>query len=136
MAQFDVYARVGRTKSYVVDLQADLLDQLTLRVIAPMVISSTTAVISGLTPLVPFQGNEYIVLMYQCAAVPAWELRRRRFPLCRSGRDQAGTGYPVPRLLERRARREEQAECTLVHPVASQVRGSQTFEPCFRRSVE
>ncbi len=64
MAQFDVYARVGRTKSYGVDLQADLLDQLTLRVVAPMVISSTAAVISGLTPLVQFQDNEYILLAY------------------------------------------------------------------------
>ncbi len=75
MAQFDVYARVGRTKSYVVDLQANLLDQLTLRVVAPMVISSTAPVISGLTPLVPFQDNEYIVLMYQLAAIPARELQ-------------------------------------------------------------
>ncbi len=75
MAQFDVYARVGRTKSYVVDLQADLLDQLTLRVVAPMVMSSTAAVISGLTPLVQFQDNEYILLIYQLAAVPARELQ-------------------------------------------------------------
>ena len=75
MAQFDVYARVGRTRSYVVDLQADLLDQLTLRVVAPMVMSSTAVVISGLTPLIRFQDNEYILLRYQCAAVPAWELQ-------------------------------------------------------------
>ena len=64
MTQFDVCARVGRTKSYVVDLQADLLDQLTLRVVAPMVMSSTAPAISGLTPLVQFQDNKYIVLMY------------------------------------------------------------------------
>jgi toxin CcdB len=75
MAQFDVYARVGRTKSYVVDLQADLLEQMALRVVAPMVMSSTAAVISGLTPLVQFQDNEYIVLMYQLAAIPARELQ-------------------------------------------------------------
>ena len=75
MTQFDVYARVGRTKSYVVDLQADLLDQLTLRVVAPMVMSRTAPAISGLTPLVQFQDNEYIVLTYQLAAVPARELQ-------------------------------------------------------------
>jgi toxin CcdB len=40
-----------------------------------MVLSSTTAVISGLTPLVPFQGNEYILLTYQLAAVPTRELQ-------------------------------------------------------------
>ena len=75
MAQFDVYARVGRTKSYVVDLQADLLDQLTLRVVAPMVTSSTAAVIAGLTPLVQFQDNENIALLYKLAAIPARELQ-------------------------------------------------------------
>ncbi len=75
MAEFDTYARVGRTKGYVVDVQADLLDQLTLRVVAPMVMSSTAAVISGLTPLVQFQDNEYILLTYQLAAVPARELQ-------------------------------------------------------------
>ena len=75
MAQFDVYARVGRTKSYVVDLQADLLDQLTLRVVAPMVMSSTAVVISGLTPLIRFQDNEYIVLTDQLAAVSTLELQ-------------------------------------------------------------
>ncbi len=75
MAQFDVYARVGRTKSYVVDLQADLLDQLTLWVVAPMIISSTAAILSGLPPLIPFQDNEYIVLTYQLADVPTRELQ-------------------------------------------------------------
>jgi toxin CcdB len=75
MAQFDVYARVGRTKSYVVDLQADLLDQLTLWVVAPMIISSTAAILSGLPPLIPFQDNEYIVLTDQLAAVSTLELQ-------------------------------------------------------------
>ncbi len=35
MAQFDIYAGIGRTKSYVVDLQAGLLERLALRIVAP-----------------------------------------------------------------------------------------------------
>jgi toxin CcdB len=76
MAPFDVYAGIGRTKSYVVDFQAGLLERLTLRVVAPMVPSSTASVISGLTPLVQFQDRDYILLTYQLAAVPARELQR------------------------------------------------------------
>jgi toxin CcdB len=75
MAQFDIYAGIGRTNSYVVDLQAGLLERLTLRVVAPMVPSSTASVISGLTPLVQFQDRDYILLTYQLAAVPARELQ-------------------------------------------------------------
>ena len=58
------------------DLQAGLLERLTLRVVAPMVLSSTALVNSGLTPLVQFQDRDYILLTYQLAAVPARELQR------------------------------------------------------------
>ena len=75
MARFDIYAAIGRTKSYVVDLQAGLLERLTLRVVAPMVPSSTALVKSGLTPLIQFQDRDYILLTYQLAAVPARELQ-------------------------------------------------------------
>ncbi|MXQ14271.1 CcdB family protein [Microvirga makkahensis] len=76
MAQFDVYAGIGRTKGYVVDLQSGLLDRLAARVVAPMIPSDNAAIISGLTPLVRFKGDEFLLLTYQLASVPARELQR------------------------------------------------------------
>ncbi|WP_445505339.1 CcdB family protein [Microvirga sp. G4-2] len=76
MAQFDVYAGVGRTKGYVVDLQSDLLDRLAVRVVAPMVLVDKATIISGLTPLVRFKGADYLLLTYQLASIPVRELQR------------------------------------------------------------
>jgi hypothetical protein len=67
MAQFDVYAGVGRAKGYVVALQADLLERLAVRVVAPMVPSDGAIAISGLTPRIRFQEADYLLLTYQLA---------------------------------------------------------------------
>ncbi len=76
MAQFDVYAGVGRTKAYVVELQSDLLERMAVRVVAPMVPSDHAATISGLTPLVRFKEADFLLLTYQLASVPVRELQR------------------------------------------------------------
>lgn len=76
MAQFDVYAGVGRTKGYVVELQSDLLERLAVRVVAPMVPSDKAMIISGLTPLIRFKGADYLLLTYQMASIPIRELQR------------------------------------------------------------
>ena len=77
MAQFDLYAGVGRTNAYVVDLQADLLDRLATRIVAPLVPRTETEIITGLTPLVEVNGTEFVILTPELAAVPARELRNR-----------------------------------------------------------
>jgi toxin CcdB len=76
MAQFDVYAGVGRTKGYVVELQSDLLERLAVRVVAPMVPGDKAIIISGLTPLIRFLEADYLLLTYQLASIPVRELQR------------------------------------------------------------
>lgn len=76
MAQFDVYAGVGRTKGYVVELQSELLERLAVRVVAPMIPSDKAITISGLTPLIRFQEADYLLLTYQLASIPVRELQR------------------------------------------------------------
>ena len=76
MAQFDVYAGVGRTKGYVVELQSDLLERLAVRVVAPMVPGDKAIAISSLTPLIRFKGTDYLLLTYQMASIPIRELQR------------------------------------------------------------
>ena len=77
MAQFDVYAGVGRSKIHVVDLQSDALDQLTTRIVAPLVPQAGTHIISTLNPVVEIQGTQFAILMQEMAAVRLRELQRR-----------------------------------------------------------
>lgn len=77
MAQFDLYAGVGRANGYVVDVQADLLDRLATRIVAPLMPRDLAAVITGLNPVVEIQGAEFVILMQELAAVPVRELQSR-----------------------------------------------------------
>ena len=77
MAQFDLYAGVGRTNGYVVDVQADLLDLLATRVVAPLKSKAEAQIITGLMPVVEFEGAEFVVLIQEMAAVQTRELQRR-----------------------------------------------------------
>ncbi len=77
MAQFDLYAGVGRTESYVVDVQADLLDRLGTRIVAPLVPRAKTGIMTGLTPLIEIDGVEFVVLTQEMAAIPVRDLQNR-----------------------------------------------------------
>ena len=76
MARFDAYAGVGRSGRYVVDLQSSHLDQLPSRIVAPLVLSDTAPTLSELTPLVRFQGADYILQTFLLASIPVAGLQR------------------------------------------------------------
>ncbi|MET0528490.1 MAG: CcdB family protein [Microvirga sp.] len=76
MAQFDVYGGFGDPDGYVVNLQTDQLDYLAVRVVAPLIPKDSAPPISRLTPVVHFQGAEYLLLSHQLAPVPVRELHR------------------------------------------------------------
>lgn len=73
MAQFDLF-RHGRNKRYpfLVDLQADLVRDLSTRVVAPLTPIKRLAgkPISRLNPVVAVGGVEHAVLFQEMAAVP------------------------------------------------------------------
>ena len=75
MAQFDLY----RLKDglLVVDLQTDLIGIDASRVVAPLREAGRYAAFPGLTPLVVFDDQSWIVRIQELAAVPAAELRTR-----------------------------------------------------------
>ncbi|MBM6594055.1 CcdB family protein [Microvirga pudoricolor] len=77
MAQFDLYTGVGRSGGAVVDLQAGLLDRLATRIVAPLIPRADMEAITGLTPAVTVNGNEFIVVLPEMAAVPSRELHQR-----------------------------------------------------------
>jgi toxin CcdB len=77
MAQFDLYAGIGRAGGLVVDLQADVLDRLATRMVAPLAPRTEASVMSGLTPVVDVDGTSFVVLMPEMAAVPTRVLQTR-----------------------------------------------------------
>lgn len=75
MPQFDIHARPGRHPDdpvhYLVDLQADLLDDLQTRLVAPLVpFESVSTPIRTLNPRLDVLGTPYLLLTHLCAAVP------------------------------------------------------------------
>ncbi|ANY85415.1 hypothetical protein BB934_45180 (plasmid) [Microvirga ossetica] len=71
MAQFDVYAGIGRSKGYVVELQADYIpERVPVRVVAPMIPAGKVKPITKLTPVVRFNDADYLLLIHQLASVP------------------------------------------------------------------
>ena len=73
MAQFDVYQNPNPSTRqrvpYVVDLQNDLLDGLATRVVAPLV-AGASAPITGLQPVLRFEGREWLLSTAEMAGIP------------------------------------------------------------------
>lgn len=73
MAQFDLYRLSGGI--LVVDLQTDLIGIDASRVVAPLRAAGNHAGFPGLTPLVAFEGETWLVRVQELAALPRSELR-------------------------------------------------------------
>ena len=73
MAQLDVYEnsnpRTRKTIPYLLDVQADLLDELQTRVIIPLSQLDNQKPLSGLTPLLNINGQNYLALTPQLAGI-------------------------------------------------------------------
>ncbi len=80
MAQFAVYRnkdpRSRGTFPYLVDVQSDLLDELQTRVVIPLTKAATFAKrpMAHLMPLVPFDGEAYVLVTPQLAGIARSEL--------------------------------------------------------------
>jgi toxin CcdB len=77
MARFDLYAGLGAGDGYVVDVQADLLDALTTRVVVPVLPRAAVQVIRDLNPIVRLDDEDFAVMTQELAAVPRRDLRRK-----------------------------------------------------------
>jgi len=73
MAQFDVFRLANGV--LVVDLQTDLIGIDASRIVAPLREVGRYAAFPGLTPLVAFDGAQWIVRVQELAAVPGSEMR-------------------------------------------------------------
>jgi len=75
MAQFDIYKRQGGGIEFLLDLQHDMLESLSTRVVAPLGDLETVGPpIKTLNPRVSVEGVQYILLTHLLAAIPATAL--------------------------------------------------------------
>ena len=72
MAQFDIYRRVEDGIAFLLDLQDDMLEVLSTRVVAPMVpVGAVGPAMRDLNPRIAVAGAEYVLLTHLLAAIPA-----------------------------------------------------------------
>jgi toxin CcdB len=71
MARHDVYANPNGS-GYLIDVQADLLGNLSTRLVVPMMsVSDSPPVLNRLNPIFDIQSERYVMLTQFLAAVPA-----------------------------------------------------------------
>jgi toxin CcdB len=72
MAQFDIYRRQGAGVEFLLELQDNLLGNLSTRVVAPLVSPGTVgAPMKTLNPRIMVAGTDHILLTHLLAAIPA-----------------------------------------------------------------
>lgn len=77
MAQFDVYRNPGGA-GFLLDIQSDLLDQLSTRVVAPLLpLAQFAKPASRLNPVFDIAGQRVVMVTQFMAAVPLSELKQR-----------------------------------------------------------
>ena len=77
MSQFDVYpfAARGAGFRYIVDLQADLLDEMGSRLVAPIfALASAKRPLERINPVVHIDGEPYFIALQETASIRAKEL--------------------------------------------------------------
>ena len=101
MARYDLYPGVDRA-GYLLDIQADLLEELSTRVVVPLVPhSGKVKLVRKLNPVFNIDGKQHAMFTHLIAAVPLTRLREPRTNLLSR---QRGGGYPS-RLAALRALR-------------------------------
>ncbi|MEM6650807.1 MAG: CcdB family protein [Pseudomonadota bacterium] len=79
MARFDVYQYDSAFAPLVVDVQADLLNDLSTRVIIPLIPFDKikTKPLPRLTPIIEIHDNNYSLMTTDLAALPLKQLRKK-----------------------------------------------------------
>ena len=76
MARLDVYPSPGRLAAgYVVDVQSDLLSDLTNRVVVPLLPEAAVRAAARLNPIFEIDGQRHVLIVQSIATVPRRELR-------------------------------------------------------------
>ncbi len=78
MAKFDIYSSPSRSAAYLMDLQDELIDMLSTRVVAPLVASEDVDKrMQTLNPVIRVDGTAYILMTHLLAAIPVTALKKK-----------------------------------------------------------
>ncbi len=78
MAKFDIYSFPSSSAAYLLDLQDELIDTLSTRVVAPLVIpEDVNKRIKNLNPVIRLDGSDYILMTHLLAAIPVTSLKKK-----------------------------------------------------------
>ncbi len=78
MAKFDIYSSSSANAAFLIDLQDEIIDNLSTRVVAPLVsVDVVSKQIKILNPLISVNGEEYLLMTHLLAAVPVSVLKMK-----------------------------------------------------------
>lgn len=78
MAKFDIYSSPSSRAAYLLDLQDELIDMLSTRVVAPLVaVEDVDKRMKTLNPVIHIEGGSYILMTHLLAAIPATTLKKK-----------------------------------------------------------
>jgi toxin CcdB len=78
MAKLDIYISPSSSAAYLLDLQDELFDTLSTRVVAPMVATEDVDKrMKTLNPVIRFEGTDYILMTHLLAAIPITALKKK-----------------------------------------------------------
>ena len=76
MAKYDIYKSVSAGSEYLLDLQDEIIDNLSTRVVAPLVpVDDVPKRMKILNPIISVAGTEYLLMTHLLAAIPASTLK-------------------------------------------------------------
>lgn len=76
MAQFDIYTSPSAGAAYLLDLQDELIDMLSTRVVAPLIaLEEVDKRMKILSPVIPVKGVDHILMTHLLAAIPGASLK-------------------------------------------------------------
>lgn len=78
MAKFDIYSSPSNGAAYLLDLQDEIIDVLSTRVVAPLVATEDVSKrMKILNPLIRIEGTEFILMTHLLAAIPSSTLKKK-----------------------------------------------------------
>lgn len=78
MAKFDIFSSPSSGAAYLLDLQDELIDTLSTRVVAPLIVSGDVdRRMKILNPVIPVDGTDYLLMTHLLAAIPASALKKK-----------------------------------------------------------
>ena len=76
MAKYDIYSLSSASTEYLLDLQDEIIDSLSTRVMAPLVpVDDVPKRMKILNPIIAVAGTDYLLMTHLLAAIPASVLK-------------------------------------------------------------